>query len=105
MINPVGNVTYATLPLSEQDHREYYNGFANQTLWPLFHYRMDLTRLDRASWKGYQRVNALLAEKLRPLLKSDEAILEDVGSDPLADRSAIQEEEDSSFDDDDDMPF
>jgi len=73
-INPVGNVTYATMPLSEQDHREYYNGFANRTLWPLFHYRMDLTKLDRASWKGYQRVNALLAEKLRPLLKRDDII-------------------------------
>ena len=73
-INPLGNVTYATMPLSEQDYREYYNGFANRTLWPLFHYRMDLTKLDRDSWKGYQRVNALLAEKLRPLLRSDDII-------------------------------
>ena len=73
-INLVGNVTYATIPLSEQDYREYYNGFANRTLWPLFHYRMDLTKLDRTSWKGYQRVNALLVEKLLPLLKSDDII-------------------------------
>jgi len=70
----VGDVTYGTMALSETDYQDYYYGFANRTLWPLFHYRMDLTTLDRTSWKGYQRVNAWLAEKLRPLLKSDDVI-------------------------------
>jgi len=73
-IETVGNVTYATMPLSRADYRDYYFGFANRTLWPLFHYRMDLTNLDRNSWKGYQRVNAWLSEKLRPLLKPDDRI-------------------------------
>jgi trehalose 6-phosphate synthase len=73
-IATVGNVTYATMALSEADYQDYYYGFANRTLWPLFHYRMDLTNLDRTSWRGYERVNAWLSDKLRPLLKSDDVI-------------------------------
>src|SRR3546814_19951581 len=33
-------VTPATIDLEEQDHAEYYNGFANSTLWPLSHFRI-----------------------------------------------------------------
>jgi trehalose 6-phosphate synthase len=33
-------VTYITLDLSKEDHREYYNGFANRVLWPILHYRI-----------------------------------------------------------------
>ena len=35
-------VTTATIDLSQRDIDEYYNGYANSTLWPLFHYRLDL---------------------------------------------------------------
>jgi hypothetical protein len=28
-------VTYITLDFSKEDHREYYNGFANRVLWPI----------------------------------------------------------------------
>src|SRR5215471_16402232 len=34
-----GPVTLATLDLSRRDYDEYYNGYANRVLWPLFHYR------------------------------------------------------------------
>ena len=36
-------VTTATIDLEDQDIDEYYNGYANRTLWPLFHYRLGLT--------------------------------------------------------------
>ena len=32
-----------------QDYEEYYNGFANRVLWPLFHYRPDLDRFPAAT--------------------------------------------------------
>src|SRR5215813_6673632 len=44
----VGGVTTMTVDLDEADYQEYYNGYANRTLWPLFHYRIDLTSYDRA---------------------------------------------------------
>ncbi len=69
-----GPVTYATLDLSEKDHGEYYNGFANRTLWPLFHYRIDLADFNRQDYAGYLRVNTAFAESLVPLLQPDDDI-------------------------------
>jgi trehalose 6-phosphate synthase len=68
----VAPVTYATLDLSRRDHREYYNGFANRALWPLFHYRLDLADFNRQDYAGYLRVNTHFAERLRPLIRDDD---------------------------------
>lgn len=70
----VDGVTVATVDLEESDYDEYYNGYANKTLWPLFHYRVDLTAYDRTFDEGYQRVNRRFAETLRPLIEPDDLI-------------------------------
>ncbi|HEX5378182.1 MAG TPA: trehalose-6-phosphate synthase, partial [Phenylobacterium sp.] len=67
-------VTVATVDLEEADVQEYYNGYANKTLWPLFHYRQDLTAYDRSFDEGYQRVNRRFAETLAPLIAPDDLI-------------------------------
>jgi len=69
-----GNVTYATVGMTRRDYNEYYNGFANSTLWPLFHYRLDLTHFDRRHFTGYLRVNTRFARALKPLLQPDDRI-------------------------------
>ncbi len=70
----IEGVTVATVDLEESDYQEYYNGYANKTLWPLFHYRVDLTAYDRTFDEGYQRVNRRFAETLRPLIEPDDLI-------------------------------
>ncbi|HEY0834436.1 MAG TPA: alpha,alpha-trehalose-phosphate synthase (UDP-forming) [Azospirillum sp.] len=70
----VGRLTYATVDLGRRDYEEYYNGFANQTLWPLFHYRVGLFSVSRRTREGYQRVNAYFADRLLPLLAPDDMI-------------------------------
>ena len=70
----VEGVTVATVDLEEADLNEYYNGYANKTLWPLFHYRQDLTAYDRSFDEGYQRVNRRFAETLAPLIEEDDLI-------------------------------
>ena len=67
-------VTAAVIDLEEADLDEYYNGYANKTLWPLFHYRTDLAAYDRAYGEGYSRVNRRFAETLRPLIEPDDLI-------------------------------
>ncbi|MEM7172722.1 MAG: alpha,alpha-trehalose-phosphate synthase (UDP-forming) [Pseudomonadota bacterium] len=69
-----GSLTYAMVDLTQQDFDEYYNGFANRMLWPLFHYRLDLTDYSRRSMAGYNRVNQLFADNLTPLLRADDMI-------------------------------
>jgi trehalose 6-phosphate synthase len=63
-----------TVDLEEQDVQEYYDGYANRTIWPLFHYRIDLTEYDRSFGQGYERVNRRFAETLKPLLEPDDLI-------------------------------
>lgn len=67
-------VTTATIDLPERDVDEYYNGYANSTLWPLFHYRLDLTRYERETGKGYERVNERFAECVTPLIEPDDLV-------------------------------
>src|SRR5690606_27140720 len=70
----VGGVTVATIDLEDQDIEEYYNGYANRTLWPLFHYRIDLTQYERSYGEGYARVNKRFAETLVPLIEPDDIV-------------------------------
>ncbi len=67
-------VTTATIDLSKRDVDEYYNGYANSTLWPLFHYRIDLTEYESKTGKGYERVNDRFAESVLPLIEEDDLV-------------------------------
>ncbi len=67
-------VTSATIDLPEQDVEEYYDGYANRTLWPLFHYRLDLTEFERDFQGGYERVNRLFGDVIGPFIKPDDLV-------------------------------
>jgi trehalose 6-phosphate synthase len=69
-----GKITYATIDLDADDYHNFYIGFANGVLWPLFHYRVGLSNFRRSAYEGYQRVNRTFAEKLVPLLQPDDVI-------------------------------
>ncbi len=73
-VQRAGGVTVATMDLEEQDIQEYYNGYANRTLWPLFHYRIDLTQYERSFGAGYERVNDRFADMLMPLIAPDDLV-------------------------------
>lgn len=67
-------VTTVTMDLAKQDIDEYYNGYANATLWPLFHYRLDLAEYEQETAKGYERVNERFAECVAPMVEEDDLI-------------------------------
>ena len=69
-----GHIDYATVDLSRADYAAYYNGFANRTLWPLLHFRMDMVDYTRETYAGYRRVNAMFADKLAPLIQPDDIV-------------------------------
>lgn len=69
-----GDITWASFDLNEKDHDLYYNQFSNAVLWPAFHYRLDLVNFQREAWEGYLRVNALLADKLLPLIGPEDTL-------------------------------
>ncbi|WP_128255095.1 alpha,alpha-trehalose-phosphate synthase (UDP-forming) [Falsirhodobacter deserti] len=81
-----GAIEYVLTDLSERDVDEYYSGFANRVLWPLFHCRIDLAEYSRRDKDGYFRVNRMFADRLMPLIEPDDIIwIHDYHLIPLAD--------------------
>ncbi|WP_088979305.1 alpha,alpha-trehalose-phosphate synthase (UDP-forming) [Micromonospora coxensis] len=58
----VDGVRMHTVPLDAQDLRDHYEGFANATLWPLYHDAVEQPEYHRRWWEAYQRVNQRFAE-------------------------------------------
>jgi trehalose 6-phosphate synthase len=50
------------VPLSEDEIRDYYEGFANSTLWPLYHDACQPPQFHRHWWGPYVAVNQRFAE-------------------------------------------
>ncbi|MFT4287514.1 alpha,alpha-trehalose-phosphate synthase (UDP-forming) [Nocardioides sp.] len=51
------------MSLSEEEIEDYYEGFSNGTLWPLYHDLVAKPEFHREWWDSYQRVNRRFAEK------------------------------------------
>ncbi|SNT52508.1 trehalose 6-phosphate synthase [Asanoa hainanensis] len=51
-----------SLPLDADDIAEHYEGFANSTLWPLYHDAVEQPVYHRRWWEAYQRINQRYAE-------------------------------------------
>ena len=52
----------------------YYNGFSNSVLWPLFHYFSSLANYESQYFEAYVQVNQLFAEKIAPLLEPGDQV-------------------------------
>lgn len=50
--------------LSAQQIAEFYDGYANDTLWPLFHYFESIAHHDQDYWKAYQAVNTIFLKSV-----------------------------------------
>jgi trehalose 6-phosphate synthase len=68
------NVAMVTMPLTERDFQEFYLGYCNEGLWPVFHYRLDLARFTQESSESYRRVNERFAESLARLLTPSDLV-------------------------------
>ncbi len=67
-------VTHATVDIPDALFAGYYEGFSNNTLWPLLHWRAGLAEFSRANFDAYMTVNEQFAEALAPLLLPDDLI-------------------------------
>ena len=60
--------------LSEDEHRNYYLGYANSVLWPVFHRRADLMDLRSGYDTGYLAVNARVADAIAELIDPSDVL-------------------------------
>ncbi|WP_340638835.1 bifunctional alpha,alpha-trehalose-phosphate synthase (UDP-forming)/trehalose-phosphatase [Agromyces binzhouensis] len=55
-------ISIVPVPLSEQEIEEYYEGFSNDTLWPLYHDVIAPPSFHREWWEAYVAVNRRFAQ-------------------------------------------
>jgi trehalose 6-phosphate synthase/phosphatase len=60
--------------LSETEINEYYEGFSNETLWPLYHYFPSYTYYRYKDWETYVQVNEKFAEAIVSIAQNNDII-------------------------------
>lgn len=67
---------YQCLPvfLTNKEIDQYYNGFCNKTIWPLFHYFTSKTQYEIETWEAYQQVNEKFFKAVEPVIGDNDII-------------------------------
>ena len=60
--------------LSNKHIADFYSGFSNKTIWPLFHYFTEFTVFDENYWESYKAVNQLFCDEIVPQVTEDDII-------------------------------
>ena len=60
--------------LTEEQMEQFYLGFCNATIWPLFHYFPTYADYRPSFWEQYKRINQLFADALAPTLRADDVV-------------------------------
>ncbi len=59
---------------NKKEKSQYYNGFSNSTIWPLFHYFPSFAEFEEKDYEAYKKVNGLFAEEITKIAKPDDII-------------------------------
>jgi trehalose 6-phosphate synthase/phosphatase len=60
--------------LSKKEIELYYDGFSNDTLWPLFHYFPSFAHYNKQEWEAYQKVNQKFADSVLEIAQPNDII-------------------------------
>ena len=60
--------------LSQRDAENYYYGFCNKTIWPLFHHFPLYTSYSRSFWETYKRVNQIFCDAVVEIAEPGDVI-------------------------------
>lgn len=60
--------------LPKAHYEQYYDGFANDVLWPLFHYEGHLASFNRENWKAYCDANQIMADAILEIAKPGDTV-------------------------------
>src|SRR5438132_64050 len=70
------NAGYQVVPvaLSEAERDEFYYGYSNEVIWPLFHDLQNFCNFEPAYWQAYKQVNERYAEAIARCAQPDDFI-------------------------------
>lgn len=60
--------------IGEEEFERFYEGFCNNTIWPLFHYFVQYTEYRKKNWEAYKKVNEMFLEKVLEKAKNGDTI-------------------------------
>lgn len=69
-----GKIEYVTVNLRQSEYNQYYKGYANSVLWPLFHQRPELMRYSDTDLSGYLKANQKFADELLKIIQPGDTI-------------------------------
>lgn len=60
--------------IEKKTFNQFYNGFCNATLWPLFHYFLSYVEFDENTFQSYEEVNNRFSERLLEFLQPGDTL-------------------------------
>ncbi len=60
--------------LNENEIKDYYGGFSNRTIWPLFHGFLFQSFFDHNYWKAYHRINKKFANEIISVIAKNDIV-------------------------------
>jgi len=63
-----------TVALSQDEILEYYEGFSNKTIWPLFHYFTQYVDYSPENWDTYKKVNQRFADRVLEVAEDGDTV-------------------------------
>ena len=69
-----GSFKIEPLFLDKSLYSDFYNGFSNSILWPLFHYFPFLVEYKSEYFEAYKKVNEQFADKILSIVKDDDVV-------------------------------
>ncbi|WP_029519821.1 trehalose-6-phosphate synthase [Persephonella sp. IF05-L8] len=62
------------LPLTEEERKNFFDGFSNGIIWPLFHTFPAYARFEPEYWQAYKKVNKKFADYIKKLVSKNDLI-------------------------------
>jgi trehalose 6-phosphate synthase/phosphatase len=60
--------------LAEAEMENFYHGFCNRTIWPLFHYFPSYVEYEREFWLDFIKVNRIFRDALQEIIREDDIL-------------------------------
>ncbi len=58
--------------LTDREYENFYEGFSNKIIWPLFHYFKQYATYKKTYWEAYRQVNERFCEEIKKIARPDD---------------------------------
>jgi trehalose 6-phosphate synthase/phosphatase len=72
--NQLSEINLSPVFLTQEEINLYYEGFSNETLWPIFHYHPTYAKYEQSYWDSYKEVNYKFKKAVLQIAKPNDII-------------------------------